>query len=151
MSDAVGGRAAITCAGRLESLAPLLAFVDRACADAGLAGEDAFAVRLAVEEVCTNIITHGYGGGAAEPVSLAASRRPDALVVTVEDRAPLFDPADAPEPDLAADWSARPIGGVGWHLVRELMDEVHHEPAGEGGNRVTLVKYLPDRSGTTKD
>ena len=103
------------------------------------------------EEVCTNIITHGYGGGAAEPVSLAASRRRDALVVTVEDRAPLFDPADAPEPDLAADWSARPIGGVGWHLVRKLMDEVHHEPAGEGGNRVTLVKYLPDRSGTTQE
>ena len=56
MSDA-----GITCEGRLESLAPLLAYVGRVSDDAGLRSEDAFAVRLAVEEVCTNVITHGYG------------------------------------------------------------------------------------------
>lgn len=150
MSDGPGSAAAITCEGRLESLAPLLAFVDRATAETGLGPDEAFAVRLAVEEVCTNIITHGYGGGAPEPVSLRVSRSPGAVAITVEDRAPLFDPADAPEPDLGADWARRPIGGVGWHLVRELMDEVRHEPGAAGGNRVTLVKYLPDTSGRTQ-
>lgn len=150
MSGSADGGAAITCEGRLESLTPLLDFVDRGCAEAGLGPEDAFAVHLAVEEVCTNIITHGYGGGAAEPVSVGISRLPGALVITVEDRAPLFDPATVPAPDMAADWAERPLGGVGWHLVRELMDEVRHEPAAAGGNRVTLVKHLPDHSGSTQ-
>jgi anti-sigma regulatory factor (Ser/Thr protein kinase) len=140
------GRAAIRCEGRLENLRPLLEFVDRACARAGLAPDDAFAVRLAVEEVCTNIITHGYRGGAEEPVILTAGRDADRFVVTAEDRAPPFDPAWAPPPDLSADWRSRPIGGVGWHLVRELMDEVHHAPVPGGGNLVTLVKHVPGGS-----
>jgi len=149
MSERAGSAAAITCEGRIESLVPLLEFVDRSTAEAGLAPEAAFAVRLAVEEVCTNVIAHGYGGGASDPLSLTTSRRPDAFTVMIEDRAPPFDPADAPAPDLGADWDERPIGGVGWHLVRELMDEVRYE-AVAAGNRVTLVKYLPDDPGATQ-
>lgn len=146
MSGRADRAGAISCEGRLESLVPLLEFVDRATADAGLGPEAAFAVRLAVEEVCTNVIAHGYGGGASDPVSLTTSRGPGAFMVTIEDRAPRFDPADAPPPVLDADWDERPIGGVGWHLVRELMDEVRYEPV-PAGNRVTLVKYLPGHSG----
>ena len=123
---------------------------DRATATAQVGPEEAFAVRLAVEEVCTNIIAHGYGGGGSEPVSVRVSRAPGRLAVAIEDRAPPFDPADVPAPDLGADWAERPIGGMGWHLVRELMDEVRHEPGATGGNRVTLVKYLPEASGPTR-
>jgi serine/threonine-protein kinase RsbW len=149
MSERAPGAADITCEGRLESLVPLLDFVDRATARAGLASEAAFAVRLAVEEVCTNVIVHGYGGGSSDPLAVAVSCRPGAFIVTIEDRAPPFDPADAPAPDLTAGWKERPIGGVGWHLVRELMDEVRYG-AVTTGNRVTLVKYLPEESGPTR-
>jgi serine/threonine-protein kinase RsbW len=142
MSDA-----GITCEGRLESLAPLLAYVGRVSDDAGLRSEDAFAVRLAVEEVCTNVITHGYGDRAQGPLSVRARRDPQAFVVTIEDRAPTFDPADAPAADLASDWQTRPLGGVGWHLVRELMDDVRYEPV-PGGNRVTLIRNLPGDGGS---
>jgi serine/threonine-protein kinase RsbW len=142
MTEPAGGTAAITCEGRMESLAPLLAFVDRACEDAGLSGEDAFAVRLSVEEVCTNIIVHGYGDRASGPLRIAARRDPGALVIIIEDQAPPFDPADAPAPDLASDWDTRPLGGIGWHLVRRLMNDVRYEPTRDG-NRVTLIRNVP--------
>jgi anti-sigma regulatory factor (Ser/Thr protein kinase) len=49
-----------------------------------------------------------------------------------------------PAPDLAAGWEERDAGGLGWHLVRRLMDEVRHEAPPDGGNRLTLIKHLGD-------
>jgi serine/threonine-protein kinase RsbW len=64
-------------------------------------------------------------------------------VVTIEDAAPHFDPADAPTPDLDAPLEDRAEGGLGWHLVRQFMDEVIREAVPGGGNMLTLVTHLP--------
>lgn len=135
---------AITCPGALENLPTLLAFLDREAAAAAIDEEAAFALRLAVEEACTNVIQHGYGAGRGAPGPIRLAVRADRGRATVEltDEAPVFDPADAPPPDLDSDWEARRIGGLGWHLVYQLMDEVRHEAPPGGGNRVTLVKYV---------
>ena len=121
----------------------LLAFVERACAGAGLPDDVAFAVRLAAEEACTNVIRHGYVGGTPGPVAVAIERDATRVVVTIEDRGTPFDPADAPPPPLDAPADERPLGGLGWHLIRQVMDEVHHAHDARAGNRLTLVKYIP--------
>ncbi len=137
--------AEIVCPARPESLAALLAFVAEASARAGLDRDSTFAVRLAAEEVCTNVIAHAYPNGAAGPVRLRFRRDPAAVLVTVEDLGIPFDPAQVARPAADAAWEARPIGGMGWHLVRESVDEVRHEHLPGGGNRLTLVKRLsPD-------
>ena len=60
----------------------------------------------------------------------------------MRDDAPPFDPfVEAPAPDLDADLDARPIGGLGVHLIRSLMDEVSTTHDGNG-NRVVLRKRL---------
>ena len=48
--------------------------------------------------------------------------------------------------DLAAYAQARPVGGLGWHLVFRLMDEVKHEVPGPRGNRLVLVKRFMDEA-----
>jgi two-component system cell cycle response regulator DivK len=125
-----------------EHLAELVAFVlDRARA-AGTPAETLHAVRLAVEEVCLNVMLHGYAHGSAGPLRVAVERRDDALLVVVADEAPPFDPATAPKPCLDAPLEERAPGGLGWHLVRSVMDEVRYERADPVGNVVTLVKRL---------
>ena len=47
---------------RLENLGLFLGFIDQACAEEHIDAEAAFALRLAVEEVRTNLIRHGYAG-----------------------------------------------------------------------------------------
>lgn len=126
---------------RRECLPDLLAFVREACAT--LPEETAFAVRLAAEEVCTNVISHAYPGMEPGPVSLSIARDEGLVTVTVEDRGVPFDPAAATLPDLDAPVEARELGGLGWHLVRQVMDQVIHESVLGGGNRVTLVKRDP--------
>jgi anti-sigma regulatory factor (Ser/Thr protein kinase) len=126
---------------RRERLGELLAFVDAACARAGLPRDLALDVRLAAEEDVTNVIEHGYGG-AGGPITIGVRREPRRVVIVVEDRAPPFDPATVPAVDLAAPLEHRQIGGLGWHLATRVMDEVRHEHVHPRGNRLTLVKRL---------
>ena len=138
-SPAVGVRSFRALA--MTDLPWLAASVDSACDALGADGEVRFAMRLAVEEVFTNIIEHGYGGKG--PVLVEVDGGPRCVRVRLSDEAPAFDPADAPAPDLEAPLAERDPGGLGWHLVHQLMDEVEHKPAPPRGNTYTLVKQLP--------
>ncbi len=128
---------------RPEQLPALLDFIERACAGADLPEEVAYAVRLAAEEACTNVIRHGYRGVTPGPVAVGIAHDASRVVVTIEDRGTPFDPADLPEPLVDAPAEDRPLGGLGWHLIRHVMDEVHHAHDVRTGNRLTLVKHIP--------
>ena len=128
-------------ASAMADLPALMAFIDGACDALTNDGDARFAVRLAVEEVFTNILEHGYRGNG--PVTVAVDGGPRCIRVRVCDEAPVFDPADAPAPDMASPLEERDPGGLGWHLVQQLMDEVEHKPAPVRGNVFTLVKQLP--------
>jgi serine/threonine-protein kinase RsbW len=99
-----------------------------------------FALRLAVEEVCTNLVEHGYRGGPAGPVEICAQRGADRVTLRIRDRGRPFDPHDAPAPDLSSDAGTRRAGGLGLYLVRQLMDEVGYVADADAGNVLTLVK-----------
>jgi anti-sigma regulatory factor (Ser/Thr protein kinase) len=119
----------------------LVRFAVHAARDAGADAAAQHDVRLAVDEVCTNIIEHGYGG-AAGSIAIEVTVSGEALHIRIEDQAPLFDPTTAPRPDLHIPWEQRTPGKLGWHLTREVMDDVRYEPRAERGNVVTLVKHL---------
>jgi anti-sigma regulatory factor (Ser/Thr protein kinase) len=129
---------------RRERLGDLLAFIERACVRAALDPAVAFDVRLATEEVVTNVIEHGYAGAESPgPITLRFQRNARQVVVTVDDLAPPFDPATIRPADPDAPLEQRRIGGLGWHFVNQVMDEVRYERRHPRGNRMTLVKRLP--------
>lgn len=142
MSAAHDGEDAVFRATAMADLHALADFIGRACEDARVGEEAAFAVRLAVEEAFTNIMEHGYGGKGG-PVAVAVEADAQRVRVVLRDEAIAFDPVDAPAADLDAALEAREPGGLGWHLVRQVMDEVHHQPIAPRGNVLTLVKRLP--------
>lgn len=96
-----------------------------------------FKVNLVLDELSVNIVN--YGGEASEiEVSLAADA--DEVRVEISDDGRPFDPLnDAMEPDLDAPLEDRAIGGLGIHLVREMMDELHYSRE-DGKNRLAMVK-----------
>ena len=140
-ADAGGGSAAvIRRPGTLDHLPELVDFVRDACERSGADASSCFSLRLAVEEVCTNLMRHAYPGGEPGPIEVSVSGDGSRLVVTITDFAPPFSPDDAPSPDLDASWEERRIGGLGWHLVKSIVDEVRYEARPDAGNRLTLVK-----------
>ncbi len=134
--------AELTVTAKPESLAPLLEFLGRAIAALGLDPDIASRVRLAAEEATTNVIQYGYAGREPGPLLLRLERGPGAVTITIEDRGAPFDPASLEPLPLDASWQERSSGGLGWHLARQVMDEVRHEPLPGGGNRATLIVRL---------
>lgn len=129
---------------RKDELARVMAYVAERSRCLDLDPEAAHAVRLAVEEVFTNICMHGHRDTDPDTVEVEVRDGPEGVVVTVSDRAVAFDPDTAPAPDLDAALEDRAPGGLGWHLVRQVMDRVEHRPRPGGGNVVTLVKRRSD-------
>lgn len=123
----------------LDRLADIRAHVERWCRSAGASPEDCHAVVLAVDEACTNVIEHGYAGRERGSLGLGFAAGETEVRVTVRDTGQVFDPGGVPAPDIEASWDERPIGGLGWHLIRGMVDEVHYRSDDEG-NVLTLVK-----------
>jgi serine/threonine-protein kinase RsbW len=87
--------------------------------------EDILDTQLAVEEVVTNVIVHGYGNAGGEiVVVLNADDR--SIEIRVEDSADPFDPLTLKEPDITADIDDRKIGGLGIFLTRQVMDDIRY-------------------------
>jgi serine/threonine-protein kinase RsbW len=135
-------RSQITRAAELETLAVLRDFIDSACS-AHERIDEAFIydLKLAVDEACTNIITHGYAG--MDPGSIILTLELDDLqaCMTITDFGHPFEPAEAPTPDVEAALEDRPMGGFGLYFIYQTMDEVNYETT-EDGNCLRLVKRL---------
>lgn len=119
----------------LDAVAPLAAKIERACDELGLADDVAFKLNLALDELVTNLVTHG---GSALPVAVSLTAHAGRLELLIVDSGPPFDPALAPAPDTSLAIEERPIGGLGLHLIRTLMDEVRYSRDGDR-NRLVLV------------
>jgi serine/threonine-protein kinase RsbW len=126
--------------GRLDSLAAISEFVARAAEAAGLDARDVYAVQMATDEACSNIIEHAYGGEGRGPIECTCRIHGDGLTVTLRDYGRPFDPDNVPAPDLHTDLEDRDVGGLGLYFVRKLMDEVHFEFTPDSGNVLTMVK-----------
>jgi serine/threonine-protein kinase RsbW len=119
----------LTLPATLESLEPLVQYVLSAAAAAGLDRKASYRLRLAVDEIATNIITHGYADAQLEgDVVVNASVGDEQLVITLEDRAPAFDPREQDDPDhIGKPSHERPIGGLGVFLALKSADEFDYE------------------------
>jgi serine/threonine-protein kinase RsbW len=126
----------------LENLPHFMSFIDEACRRLGADEDTAYALRLAVEEVCINLIHYGYKGMAPGPIRVSFHPQRDRITVKIADRAPPFDPADAPAPDLTSDADVRPLGGLGWYLVKRSVDHFDYQSDPEHGNVLTLTRRV---------
>ena len=118
----------ITVPGTLDSLVPIREFVDRAVALAGIETKPGYRLRLAVDEIATNIVNYGYErAGLAGDIKLEASIDDDTLTIALEDSTPPFDPTSVDDPDdLGVDLGERKIGGLGIFLTVRGVDEFHY-------------------------
>jgi serine/threonine-protein kinase RsbW len=141
----------LTVEARIENLPEVLEFIERSSHAVGAADADVFALKLSVEEACVNVMLHGYPSGEPGPIELSFLPEGDAVRVVVADRAAPFSPDEAPEPDLDSGWEERRPGGLGWFLIRKMMDAVEYEPRPGGGNRLTLTKRLGGAEGRSEE
>jgi serine/threonine-protein kinase RsbW len=124
------------------SLQAIRDFIEDSCRQAGVERTAAHGFVLAVDEACANIVEHGYAGKEPGSIGISFDAEAGRIVVAITDRGRAFDPKDAPVPDLHSGWQERRVGGLGWHLVRQFVDEIHYDPDAGSGNRLTLIKAI---------
>ncbi|HEX9922273.1 MAG TPA: ATP-binding protein [Anaerolineae bacterium] len=130
----------ITVSGHFKNLAKIGAFIERAARQAGLDDQAVYAVQMAVDEACSNIIEHGYGGEGRGSIRLTCQIQKDGLQVMIHDQARPFDPSQVPRLDIGAPLSKRQPRGMGLFFIRRLVDTVEFEFDPTHGNRLTLFK-----------
>ncbi len=130
---------AATFPGRFESLALISIFVRKAAKSAGLDDQAVYAVELAVDEACSNIIEHAYGKEDLGDIRCACKVTEMGLKVVLRDNGAPFDPDSVPEVDTDLPLEQRQPGGAGVFLMRKVMDEVIYEFK-KGENILTLIK-----------
>jgi anti-sigma regulatory factor (Ser/Thr protein kinase) len=81
-------------------------------------------VALIVEELLTNVGTHGHGRG--RPARMSIKVEPDRVSGEIVDSGTPFDPRTAPAPDLDSEAAERPVGGLGLFLVRRFASALEY-------------------------
>jgi serine/threonine-protein kinase RsbW len=100
-------------------------------------------IDLVLDEVVSNVIRHGFNDGKEHIIEVSLGRENDLLSVTIEDDGRPFNPLDSPDFDVDQPIEARRIGGMGIHLVRQIMDTVTYERR-EGKNCLLMTKRRSD-------
>ncbi len=110
------------------SLPRVAAFVERFAETEGFDPMELYRINLALDELFTNTIEHGFPGRENEAdISIAMRREGETIVVRYEDNGPAFNPLEATEQDTELDLLERPIGGLGLQLIASTFDAVNYE------------------------
>ncbi len=117
--------------GKEDNLGEIRKYVQSAATEAGLEKKASYNLRLAVDEIATNIITHGYKENGLEGnISVKTEIDEKSLTVYIEDTAKLFDPTtkgEVTKEDIQKRIEEGLIGGSGIYLVCQNVDKWIYE------------------------
>ena len=161
----------ITLPNDVQAVPQLAEFVDQVCEEAGFDMATIMKLNLAIEEAVVNVMNYAYPAGTAGNVTIEAVLQPasaasasgvsvsaasvsgvfvpggfpagvvGSLTFIISDSGVAFDPTVKPEVDTTLSAEERNIGGLGIHLIRQIMDSVSYERT-DNRNILTLVKNL---------
>jgi anti-sigma regulatory factor (Ser/Thr protein kinase) len=98
-------------------------------------------VQLAVEEHLTNILKYGFEDESEHQIRVQVLAAPTELRIEVEDDGRPFDPLKHSPPDLSQPLDARPVGGLGIHMMRKCMDRIEYRRTDEK-NILVMIKQI---------
>lgn len=98
---------------------------------------------LVFDDLLNNIVSYAYPAGGEHEIKIHAEKSGDSVLLIVEDDGIPFNPFARSEADTSQSLEDREIGGLGIHLIRNIMDEASYERRNDH-NIVNLIKKLED-------
>ncbi|MBI4470825.1 MAG: ATP-binding protein [Acidobacteria bacterium] len=89
------------------------------------------ALDLSLEEVLVNVISYGFPDPGSHEIEVIIRVDGKRLTAEVQDDGLAFNPLEHPEPETAKPIDERPVGGLGIHLIRQLMERIEYHRRGE--------------------
>ena len=125
----------------IEEVPQLANFVEEVCEAVGFDMSMTMSMNLALEEAVVNVMSYAYPTGTKGDVNIEAVANKKRLKFIISDWGKPFDPTEKKEVDTTLSVEERPVGGLGIHLVRQIMDSINYERT-NGKNVLTLRKKL---------
>jgi serine/threonine-protein kinase RsbW len=125
-----------------SSIPTITQFVAEAARSSLLDEDSVFHCQMAVDEACTNVIEHAYGEENVGNIEISCVVQPGRCTIRIIDHGVPFDPTAIPTPPATTNLDNIRPGGIGLHLMKQLMDEVNFEFSTQG-NILTMVKTSP--------
>lgn len=126
--------------GYYSSLGPISEFVAKEAESAGLDERSIYAVQLAVDEACTNIIEHAYEGEGKGEIVCVCESGPEGLEIEIRDNGKSFNPDHVSDPAVGAPLEELGNRGAGVFLMKKLMDEVRYIFSESGETILRMMK-----------
>jgi serine/threonine-protein kinase RsbW len=126
-----------------ENLMLVREFVSSAAKNAGFNEVTINNILIAVDEACTNVIKHAYENNPNKPIDVSITLDNDKFNIIIKDKGKNFDPNAIPTPNMKEYFKQYKVGGLGIHLMKNLMDDVVFQSKPQKYNQVILSKKLP--------
>ena len=123
-----------------KSLATISQLTSEQAEDAGLSPKDVYAIQIAVDEACSNIIDHAYGGENLGEITIKFNNFKNKIQIILIDKGKPVILEDVPEPDLTSPLETRKERGLGVFFMKNFMDSVLFEFSKSEGNILTMEK-----------
>jgi anti-sigma regulatory factor (Ser/Thr protein kinase) len=128
----------------MAELAKLSDGLEQIGAELGVPGKPLMQLQVALDEIASNVINYGWPDGGSHELCVRITGQQDRIEVEIVDDGRAFDPRHAlpsePQPP-----GRRQPGGLGIHLVKQLVDRLDYERI-DGRNRTVMTKqYVSDR------
>jgi anti-sigma regulatory factor (Ser/Thr protein kinase) len=134
-------RQSLTLPNDICTIPQLSEFIEGICEELNLDMSTTMNLNLALEEAVVNVMEYAYPTDVQGEVTINAIANDTCLVFIIIDSGIPFDPTKKEKVDTTLSAEERPIGGLGIHLVRELMDSVDYEYR-DCKNILTLSKNI---------
>ena len=130
----------ITLPNDIATISQLSEFVEAVCEEKGLDMALTMNLNLALEEAVVNVMSYAYPDSQGD-VKVDIMIDDQKVVSTLTDSGIPFDPTQKGDVDTTLPAEERPIGGLGIHLVKQIMDKVSYQYVGNQ-NILTLEKNI---------
>ena len=123
----------------VQEVPKLADFIDIVCEALGFDMGVTMQMNLAIEEAVVNVMNYAYPAGTKGSVNIEAKATDEWVKFIISDSGAPFDPTAKAEVDTTLSAEERGIGGLGIHLIRQIMDSINYERVGNL-NVLTLLK-----------
>ena len=100
-------------------------------------------INICLDELFTNIVYYGFEDDLEHTIKFTLKAESNLLTINIEDDGIPFNPLEKVDPEFPDNVDSAKIGGLGIHIIKQLMDNVRYER--KQGNKLTMVKNIQDK------
>ena len=121
----------LTVKNRIEDLLRVNSIFESFATQHDIGGKLRYHLLVSIEEILTNIIKYGFDELGVHPIHITFRNDSGAIEMEFEDRGREFNPLEVGEPDLDTPIEDRQLGGLGIHLVKNMVDVAQYRRVGD--------------------